>query len=164
MRHEFEKPCEIAVHFTLAVWKRMTVTENFEARLMELDPRDDEFVLSVDTLLESLPVECHESLIPAIFRFFEKYPLEDCGAPGTLVHLTEHFYPSYKSILLNSLARAPSYNAILMTNRILNSNLSAQERQEYLSALSDVAIQPSVNPVLAQQARHFIEHQAKKHS
>lgn len=30
----------------------MTVTENFEARLMELDPRDDEFVLSVDTLRE----------------------------------------------------------------------------------------------------------------
>lgn len=131
---------------------------------MALDPRNDEFVLSVDSLLESLPVECHESLIPAIFRFFEKHPLEDCGAPGTLVHLAEHFYPSYKSILLNSLARAPSYNAILMANRILNSNLSAQERQEYLSALSDVAIQPGVNPALAKQARHFIEHQAKKHS
>ena len=36
----------------------MTITENFEARLMELDPRDEEFVLSVDTLLDlimSLP-------------------------------------------------------------------------------------------------------------
>lgn len=129
---------------------------------MQLDPRDEEFIVRVDALLESVPSDYHKDLIPTIFRFFEKYPFEDCGAPGTLVHLIEHFYPSYRSILLDSLARTPSYNAILMINRILNSELGARERQEYLSTLQGILALPNINPALAEKARKLIEYQNEK--
>ena len=135
---------------------------NFEIHLLELDPREDSFVLRVDKLVESVPLSCQADLIPSIFRFFEKYPLEDCGAPGTLVHLTEHFYPSYKDILLESLARAPSLNALLLVNRMLNSDLPEQEREEYFSALRDVAERVDIHPSLANQASRFISYQSQK--
>ena len=140
----------------------MDTVRNFEIRLLELNPRGDSFVLEVDKLVESVPPSYQASLIPAIFRFFEKYPLEDCGAPGTLVHLTEHFYPSYKGILLESLARAPSLNALLMVNRVLNSNLSEQEREEYFSALRGVAERVDIHQSLANQASRFISYQSQR--
>ncbi|VVE53205.1 hypothetical protein PAQ31011_04851 [Pandoraea aquatica] len=140
----------------------MDAIRNFEIRLLELNPREDSFVLEVDKLVESVPLSCQASLIPSIFRFFEKYPLEDCGAPGTLVHLTEHFYPGYKGVLLESLARAPSFNALLMVNRVLNSSLSAQEREEYFSALRAVAERVDIHLSLANEASHFISYQSQR--
>jgi hypothetical protein len=140
----------------------MDIVTDFKGRLMSLDPSKVDFVTNVDELLESVSPEFHEKLIPAFFGFFEKYPLEDCGAPGSLVHLTEHFYPRYKPTLLESLVRAPSYNAILMTHRILNSQLAQNDRDEYMTALRSISNNSNIHPILVSHAQHFIEHQQKR--
>ncbi|MEI4549480.1 hypothetical protein [Pseudoalteromonas spongiae] len=137
----------------------MTPIEEFEIRLMRVNPEEDNFALQIDELVESVPDELFEALIPSIFRFFEKHSLQDCGMPGTLVHLVEDFYPSYKSLLLDSLEKAPSLNAILMTNRILNSQLSPHERQEYTSALEAIRDNTNVHSELRKEAKEFIEYQ-----
>ena len=37
-----------------------------------------------------------------IFAFLEVHPSNDAGAPGTLVHLVEHYDPQYRPFLLES--------------------------------------------------------------
>jgi len=118
----------------------------------------------VDELIESIDVKDHEKLIPSIFKFFETYPLDDCGAPGSLVHLTESYYPSYKALLFNSLQKQPSVNTILMVNRILNSALSDIERNEYLSLLKSVASNDNVATELKNEAKDYIDYQTEKSS
>jgi hypothetical protein len=140
----------------------MDTVKLFELRLLELDPRDDSFPLEVDSLVSSVPSELHADLIGAIFRFFEKYPLEDCGAPGTLVHFVEHYYPAYKSVLLCSLASSPSINALLLLHRILNSELTTGERSEYLDALSQVAHRTDIHATLVRRAEGFVDYQNRK--
>ncbi|WP_300672168.1 hypothetical protein [Desulfoluna sp.] len=134
----------------------------FETKLTKLNPEEDEFVLQVDDLIESIHQEHHEELIPTIFCFFEKFPLNDCGAPGTLVHFIEDYYPKYKQLLLDSLKREPAYNTILMVNRISNSNLSKEERQEYESVLFNVIEDGNISEELRNEAKHFIEYQSKR--
>jgi len=138
----------------------MNPVEQFEIELMKLNPEGDQFYLQVDELLESVSQELYEALIPSIFSFFESHPIENCGMPGTLVHLVEDFYPNYKSILLQSLAKAPSYNAILMVNRILNSKLSKQDREEYISTLVEIRDNQEIKPELRKDAEEYIDYQS----
>lgn len=143
----------------------MDIVANFEEQLMKLDPvEDDEFVLKVDELIDAINPEIHEKLIPTIFGFFEKNSLADCGAPGTLVHLTEHYYPNYLPNLISSIKKKLSYNAIFMINRILNSELPKEKRKELLSLLEAVKNDSSVHSVLREEAENFIEYQSKKNS
>ena len=132
--------------------------EEFESRLMNLAPNEDDFVLKVDELVEDFAGD-FEPLIPAIFRFFEKNALEDCGAPGTLVHLTEDYYPKYVPELLESLKRRPSYNTILMINRILNSELTAEQRTEFMDILTQISEKATLEPELRKEASDFIAYQ-----
>ena len=142
----------------------MIYLEIFEQSLMKLNSEDDEFELYVDELFEQIPEEKHESLIPIIFKFFERNPLANCCAPGTLVHCIENCYPNYKEILKSSLKRVPSYNAILMVNRILNSKLSEKVRAEYTSLLQDICNDPDIFQELRKEANGFIEYQSAKNS
>jgi hypothetical protein len=140
----------------------MLSVDEFAEKLVALNPGNDDFCVSVDTLVVSVDSSRHQDLIPWIFRLFEANPLSDCGAPGTLVHLTEQFYPRYKDLLLASLRDKPSFSAILMANRILNSRLSPSERSQYLSALTEVACNRGIHPDLCQRAQHFVEYQEGK--
>ncbi len=142
----------------------MSEVTDFETELMKLSPTDDEFPLQVDELVEAIPEDLYESLIPSIFHFFESHPLEECGMLSGLVHLVENYYPNYKQILLGSLKEAPSYSSILMVNRILNSNLSEGERKEYTSILIDLSNNSNVHGDLQKNAKHFIEYQSEKNS
>ncbi len=135
---------------------------DFERELLALDPDAVDFVIRVDELVASLPPDGHESMLPSIFKFFEEHPRSDVGVPGTLVHITEHFWPKYKPLLLSSLARAPSYCAVLMTNRILNSELSDSERAEYIRALRAVVESSDAHQEVRNAAQHFIEYQAAR--
>lgn len=65
--------------------------------------------------------------------------------------------------------RALVNEALTKLNGLFNVIYAASGRasiapEKLMSAPSDVAVHPSVHPSLAQQAEHFIEHQAKKHS
>jgi hypothetical protein len=81
------------------------------------------------------------------------------GIPGTLVHLIERYYPSYKAALLESLCRSPSYFGVVMVNRILNSKLSAPERAEYLQALNEVVSNGSAPLVVRKTTERFLVRQ-----
>lgn len=126
---------------------------------MALDPGSTNFELEADKLIAAYGDELRDELLRPIFRYFAAHPLCDVGAPGTLVHFAEQFYPSYKPLLLRSLEQQPSYNTILMANRILNSQLEAGEREEYLRALASVSSSSVAAPELREHAKHFMEYQ-----
>lgn len=131
--------------------------EEFERRLRALDPQDDAFVLQVDELIAELPPEIVDSVYKPILRFFESHPGAICGAPGTLVHHVEDYYPNYVNLLRESVCRAPSYNGVLMINRILNSNISKAERQEYLAILRSAANNATAPEQVRSIARRFFD-------
>ncbi len=137
---------------------KMSKVETFESILMTFDPQDDDFLLRVDDLVEEFS-EDFEPLIPSIFKFFERNPMDDCGAPGTLVHLIEEFYPNYVPALLESLRRRPSYHTILMLNRILNSEISSEQRTEFTGILNHIKNNEFVESELREEAADFLYYQ-----
>ena len=133
--------------------------KEFEKELMGLSPRDDDFSYLVDDLLSKVPEESMQQIIPSIFRFFEAHPLDECGCLGALVHLIEDFYPSYVEQLKKSLESRPSYNTILMLNRILNSDLDERERIDYINLLKSISLDSKVETQLREEAAHYAESQ-----
>ena len=129
----------------------------FENELMRLNPDALDFILQVDELVGAVPESEQAALVEPIFKFFEANPLNDVGAPGTLVHLVERFYPSYSNRLLESLLTRPSHNTILMANRILNARLDAPERSRYMAALEHVVGVHGLPKVLRDYASHFLD-------
>lgn len=100
-----------------------------------------------------------QQAFPAIFRLFERFPEEDFGAPGILVHLMEA-RGGYDSLLTASLQRLPSIPAVTMVNRILNSPLSTDQRGEWLQLLQAVADSDSCVAEVREYAEEFLNYQA----
>lgn len=141
----------------------MNVTERFEKALFLIQPRDDEgHLLEIDTLIEQVNPEDLDLCFTPIFKYFEAYAEYDFGAPGTLVHFLESGYPRYMPELRKSLERRPSYNSVLMVNRILNSNLESSERQELMSTLTQVQKREEVCGAVRSLATMFVESQRRK--
>lgn len=140
----------------------MVFLQDFEQKLTLVDPEADDFELQMDALIESLPPENQQAVIPAIFRFFEKYPLNVLGLPGTFTHFIEDFWPSYEDLLLASLARQPSFASIQMVNRILNSKLSSVKRKKYTQALQQLADSKTIAAELSAYAQDFLDYQQDK--
>ena len=140
----------------------MITASEFESRLLALDPQAVDFEVQADELLTQANLLESNDLLISIFKFFEAHPSEDAGAPGSFVHFVEHYYPSYKATLLTSLSTCPSTGVVLMTNRILNSELSPSERLEYLSALERVMADPLAIPAVRDRAQHFLAYQHAK--
>lgn len=134
----------------------------FKEALFKIDVNAVEFPVLVDDLLTKIDPTEHQILTTHIFDYFEQHPMEELGMPGSLVHFIESFYPAYAPRLLRSLSDAPNVSAVLMTNRILNSNLAATDRAEYLSALKAVASNTLAKPEVQESARQFLEYQAKQ--
>jgi len=141
----------------------MYKAENFANDLLQIVPRHDEsHLLEIDQLVSKVGPEDLDKCFTAVFRYFEKYPEEDFGAPGTLVHFVETGYPRYMEALCESLDRQPSTNTILMANRILNSGICASERNALMSALERISQRDDVGSALRNEAAHFMEFQRKK--
>jgi hypothetical protein len=145
----------------------MDFLQAFEQKLALIDPDMDGFEqhhieMQMDELIESLPADNRQTVIPAIFQFFEKYPLNYLGLPGTFTHFIEDFWPSYEAILLASLARQPSFATIQLVNRILNSKLSVAERKKYMQALEQVAANKIIAPELSAEAQDLLDYQQEK--
>lgn len=135
--------------------------EEFGQRLLQLNPAAVSHPRDVDALIDAvLPVD-HAKLLPHIFAFFEAYPENEIGAPGSLVHFAEHFDPAYQEVLLTSLERQPSHFAVLMVNRILNSELPAQERVKYTALLTHAACDQRAPESVRQFAQRLLERQRK---
>lgn len=131
----------------------------FEAALDRVDPKAVDFPLVIDDLLRQVDGADHIMLADVIFGFFERHPEEDFGAPGSLVHFVETFYPAYKTRLMQSLSDAPNVNAVLMANRILNSTLTRGERVEYLMALRGVVAGGRADSEVRKSAQRFLDYQ-----
>jgi hypothetical protein len=142
----------------------ISTVEEFERGLDALDPERDDFVLQADELVAGLAPEIAPSVYEPILRFFESHPKAACGAPGTLVHHLEDYYPKYVVSLRESVHRAPSYNGVLMINRILNSSVSREERTEYLGILRSVVSNGTAPGEVRNMAKRFLDRQAQINS
>ena len=140
----------------------IATVDEFERRLVQLDPERFDFVLRADELIAALSPEIAPQVYAAILRFFEAHPEARCGAPGTLVHHIENYYPNYVATLRESVTRAPSYNGVLMINRILNSSISEADRHEYVSILRSVALGDSAPETIQNLAIGFLNRQTTR--
>jgi hypothetical protein len=104
-------------------------------------------------VLKELP--SRERAIPEIFALMERLPDSDLGWPGPLGHALERM--NYTDELVASIRRRPTVLAILMVNRILNTDLPPERRQFYLDLLASVDGHPEANAAAREQARQFIE-------
>jgi len=95
---------------------------------------------------------------PAVFRLFERFPDEDFGCPGPLVHLMVA-RGGYKDLLLASITRAPSITVVTMVNRLLNSQLPRAERSLWIQALRNAAHSPTAIEDVKSCARDLLEYQ-----
>ncbi len=97
-----------------------------------------------------------------IFNLFEKYPYEDFGTPGPLVHFLEKFLEKgYKEKLVQSLERCPTIHTIFMLNRIINI-LDGKEKEYYLNILNRIAKDEKIGSVEREVAIDFLEYQLEK--
>ena len=129
---------------------------------MSLDPEAVEFPLWIDELIVGVPESLQSQLIPSMFKYFEFNPDFSKGAPGTMVHFIEAYYPTYKNALLDSLVRNPSQMCVLMVNRILNSKLDPEDRAEYMAALEVVRDYPNAHASVRKEADVFLKYQQSK--
>lgn len=128
----------------------------FEERLREIDPGDDHFDYKIGCLLKELAPDLGGSIYPVVFAYFEANPEVYCGVPGGLTHLVER-YPNYIPALKESVRRMPSQSAVLMINRLLNSELSEVERAEYMEILREVAKDESIPWEVAEAAEGYLK-------
>lgn len=131
--------------------------ETFSDRLNGLDPDDDAFVRHVDELVEQTSPATLEVAYPAIFRFFEAHPENDCGMPGTLVHMMEDYYPNYVDELLESIKRMPSTNTVLMVNRILNSDVEDVLRDRLIDCLRAARTHNDSPSLVREEAQRYLD-------
>jgi hypothetical protein len=101
------------------------------------------------------------SVVPHIFAFFEAHPEADFGATCPFIHFLEK-QPDHEKYLIASVERKPTYPAVQMINRILNSNISSNRRSELLALLKAVEANPENDQQARDHAEHFLEYQTKR--
>lgn len=138
------------------------ITENVIAKLDEFvpsdDPEDVDRLYGIFDKLQALAPALRSPIIPTILGLIERYPEAELGSPGPLVHELEAI-PGYEFHLRDSVARQPAYLSIWMVSRILNSELSLDERSVWLKVLRSVLTHPLASADLRQEASEFLEHQ-----
>jgi hypothetical protein len=97
--------------------------------------------------------------MPAIFSLLERFPDAEFGSPGPLVHELEAI-PDYEPLLRDSLRRQPTYHAVWMINRILNSRLPDDQRETWLSALQTAREHPLARDQTREAAEDSLQHQS----
>jgi hypothetical protein len=104
-----------------------------------------------------------ERVVPAMFALMERFPKAYLGTPGPLVHSIESLgLKRYEPLLIESVRRQPAELSIWMVNRILNIEKDPERRQVLLDLMRSVPNHPKVMPRVAEMARGFLDHQAKR--
>ena len=138
--------------------------QKFCKQLSELEPDKSDGLQSdlydlVDLLDEQKDIS---PVYKPVFRFFENYPEADVGNPGPLVHLLERKYPDYMEELLESLEIRPAYMAVFMLSRILNSELSENDRARYISLLKKISESKTAHDMAIQIAKETYDYQLER--
>jgi hypothetical protein len=102
-----------------------------------------------------------EAAMSAIFGVIERFPDAELGTPGPLVHELEAM-AGYEKELRNSIGRQPAPLSIWMVNRILNTTMSWDTREGWLSLLRSVLIHPKADELSRQEAMDFLAHQDQR--
>jgi hypothetical protein len=104
-----------------------------------------------------------ERVVPAMFALMERFPDAYLGTPGPLVHSIESLgMERYEPLLIESVRRQPVELNVWMVNRILNTNLQPDHRRLLLDLMRSVPEHSKVTPRIAESAREFLQHQAKR--
>jgi hypothetical protein len=135
------------------------VCQVFITKLKALDPAkmDNELTDAIEDLIAPLEKAGDiEPVLPAIFEFFEKYPLADHGMPGPMVHKVETLpEKSYEPLLIKSVLRRPTPHTLWMINRILNANPPNNRKKLLLSAMRGALKHPLAEDETKDAARVF---------
>ena len=99
--------------------------------------------------------------MPAIFSLLERFPDAEFGSPGPLVHELEAI-PDHLPLLRDSLRRRPTHVTVWMVNRLLNTELSRDQREAWLSELRAASEHPLASEQTRKFAEEFLEHQKVK--
>ena len=102
-----------------------------------------------------------ERVAPALLALLERHPQADFGTPGPLVHALES-QPGYRDLLAASLERQPTELTAWMANRLLNSKLPREERNEWLKRLTAVTSHPKAAAGVRDSAIRFLDFQASR--
>jgi hypothetical protein len=129
------------------------------AALESYVPSDDLLPLN-DLTQELLETGLPEKAIPVLFSIMERYPGEDLGSPGPLVHTLEKC-EGFESYLIESVNRQPTFYNVWMVNRILNSDISLSHRESLLTLLASVLTNPKADEGAKQSALDFLEWQSQ---
>src|SRR5437868_2568461 len=122
-----------------------TTIDTIVRALQALVPSDDDsanVARLYEIFSEFRALTGREQAIPAIFELLERFPDAEFGSPGPLVHELEAI-PGYELFLPESLHRQPTDLTVWMVNRILNSNVSDEQRNVWLAELRLVLEHPS---------------------
>lgn len=137
----------------------MKTIKAFAIALNQLDPESYSFDLDIDQLLDTTDPKIHQDLYRPIFDYFSQHATSSVGGPGPLVHHIETYYPNYLDTLKHDLAQRPSCTTTLLANRILNTEISAQERDEWLGLLSTICSDPALATEIRADAEDYLTYQ-----
>ena len=97
-----------------------------------------------------------EAVVP-ILQFMESHPGIEYGKPGRLVHFVERFYGhGYEDLLVESVARHPTWITVWMLNRLINGTQDLAIRRRYVRMMMLAAANPQADQRTIEQARHFL--------
>jgi hypothetical protein len=137
------------------------IIASLESFIAKDDGGDVETLDRITEGLDELPERLR--VVPAMFAVMERYPDADLGSPGPLVHSIERLpLADYESLLRNSVERQPGELNVWMVNRVLNSKVPAQDREELLTLLKLVTTHPRASRTTRQTAERFLQHQATR--
>ncbi len=85
-------------------------------------------------------LEHPESALPAMLDLLERFPEEEIGSPGPLIHTIEKC-PNYEAALFQSLERQPASLTVWMVSRLLKYD----PQESYVHALTKVLQHPKAS-------------------
>ena len=135
--------------------------KHFVSELSRLEPAHDDFSLeqTLYELVDTIEGEDASPVFDQIFAFFERFPNAQHGSPGPLVHLVERSLPAYLGELVLSIQRRPAPHTLWMLNRVLNSEIPAAQRAEFMALLEASTRHPLADEIARQEATEFLRYQ-----
>ena len=99
--------------------------------------------------------------IRPMFELVEKFPNQDFGSPGPIVHFIEKFRGLYETELFKSLQRIPTLLTIWMLNRLINSEKDETIRDNLLIKMKEILVHQKAGELEKEEATNFLDYQLK---
>jgi hypothetical protein len=130
--------------------KKLALIQNFIDNDEENEMIDVEYEL-VEYLEENL---YSTNILNRLFKFIEHNNLAFLGMPGPIVHYIESI-TDYEKELLKSIKRQPSLTTLTMLNRILNSDVDIDTKNEYKILLDEI-VKKELNEEIKDEVQDII--------